>query len=102
MKAEQGIQDLLQQLEAPVVQRDSWRAAMVGHLNVLITSDFHRLVQLLYRMDVPEKKLRSVLAGRRGTDAAEIIADLLIERQLQKIEARRSFRQSGESEEEKW
>jgi hypothetical protein len=73
-------------------------------INQLINSDFYALVQLLYRIDVSEKKLKEVLNNNLNNDSAPLIADLIIKRQLQKIESRKSvLKQKNEKdEEEKW
>jgi hypothetical protein len=74
-------------------------------INEMIQTGFERLVSLLYRMDVDEKKLKQVLKENPGTDAGLIITDLIIERQVQKIKSREEFRQtpsSHEGDEEKW
>lgn len=66
-------------------------------LNTLIRTDFNALVQLLYRIDVSESRLRNLLnekqlnADEKQLDAGTIIARLVIERQLQKIETRRLY-----------
>lgn len=67
------------------------REQLIYLLNELINTDFHALVQLLYRIDVDEKKLKQVLVDHTGTDAASIIADLVISRQLQKIASKEAF-----------
>jgi hypothetical protein len=73
------------------------------HINHLIKSDFEKLVTLLYRIDVSEKKLKELLQQNANKDAAEIIAKLIIERQLEKIKTRNQFKQGDNiSEEEKW
>jgi hypothetical protein len=75
-----------------------------SHINHLITNNFNLLVSLLYRIDVNETKLKTLLKDNPGEDAGRIIAELIIERQLQKIKTRQQFNQ-GEtttSEEETW
>ena len=73
------------------------------HINHLIQHDFEKLVTLLYRIDVSEKKLKELLQQNVNKDAAEIIAKLIIERQLEKIKTRNQFkREDNISEEEKW
>ena len=74
------------------------------HINHLIQHHFEQLVSLLYRIDVSEAKIKSLLQQQPNEDAAEIIAALIIERQLEKIKTRNLFRQSGNNfdEEEKW
>jgi hypothetical protein len=74
-------------------------------INSLIQRDFGALVQLLYRVDVPEQKLRRMLDDNNGEDAGRLIARLIIERQWQKIETRRQYRQdsdAGAADEERW
>ncbi|MBK6936201.1 MAG: hypothetical protein IPH18_04430 [Chitinophagaceae bacterium] len=79
------------------------REAVAGQISPLITNDFNKLLSLLYRIDINENKLKNMLAKNPGTDAALLIADLVIERQLQKIESRKMFnQQKGANDEEKW
>jgi len=79
------------------------RASLAAHINDLINTDFNQLVSLLYRIDVSENKLKYLLSQQAGHDSSRLIADLIIERQLQKIKSRKeSQRNSGGSEEERW
>ena len=78
---------------------------LAGHINNLINNNFQELVGLLYRIDVNENNLRKVLHENMDEDAGKVIAQLVIERQLQKIKSRQQF--SGKStdvinDEEKW
>ena len=77
---------------------------LIKEINDLIVHDFDRLVGLLYRLDVSEKKLKEVVAYNKGADAAPVIATLILERQAQKIRSRQEHRQdqSNISDEEKW
>jgi uncharacterized protein YwgA len=73
------------------------------HINHLINHDFEKLVSLLYRIDVNENKIRQLLKQEEGENAAGLIADLIIERQLQKIESRRkSAKNDSIPDDEKW
>ena len=80
------------------------REQVIFLINELINKDFHALVQLLYRIDVNEKRIRHYLEINKNEDASSILADMIIERQLQKIESRRDSSQKNdhESDEEKW
>jgi hypothetical protein len=74
-------------------------------VNILIERNFDQLLQLLYRIDINEQRLRRLLVENEGEDAGMIIARLIIERQWQKIETRRKYRQdtdAGAEDEEKW
>jgi hypothetical protein len=53
---------------------------------------------------VSEVKLKTLLKVQSQEDAGKIIAELVIERQLQKIKTREQFKQQDDNfdEEEKW
>lgn len=57
--------------------------------------------QLMYRLDIPEKKLTAIL---HDDDAAQKIARLIYERQLQKMKSRREHKSGGNDGDEdlKW
>ena len=98
---------LQKELEVPTTDSfslDELKEKLAAHINLLITRDFNRLVGLLYRIDVNETKLRSLLNVNKGEDAGKIIAQLIIERQMQKIQSRQQFRTHDNDigDEEKW
>ncbi len=74
------------------------------YINMLIKDDFDKLITYLYRIDVNEQKLKSLLRQKADEDAGNIIATLIIERQQQKIKTRQQFSQQDNDfdEEEKW
>ncbi len=66
---------------------------LISYLDILIVEDFSAVVNLLYRVDVSEVKVRRKLAqALPGETAGSILAHLLIERELQKIDLRRRYR----------
>ena len=71
-----------------VFEKEQLRKDIAGYVNFLLLEDFNGLVQLLYRVDVSEEKLKAVLRDNPGTDAAVLIADLLISRQEEKLKNR--------------
>ncbi|MBS1639486.1 MAG: hypothetical protein JSR12_05470 [Bacteroidetes bacterium] len=60
-------------------------------INNLIANNFSALVQLLYKIDVDEKKLKKVLSENKNTDAAALIANMIIERLKQKQTTKKLF-----------
>ncbi|RBQ09154.1 hypothetical protein [Pedobacter miscanthi] len=62
------------------------RAAMVDAFAYLIDNDFPKLVQILYKADVDQYKLKELLETVEGLSSAEVIADAYIARQKAKIE----------------
>ena len=65
--------------------------ALAEKVNAMINGDFSALVQILYRIDVSESRLRQLLRENKATDAGQLIARLILERQWQKILTRREF-----------
>ena len=62
------------------------------YINELIDKDFNKLVNLLYRIDISEHKLKIALQNEDKTiSSSKTIAKLIIERQLQKLEFRKKF-----------
>ena len=53
---------------------------LIDYLNEYIKNDFSKVVQLLYRIDVSEAKLKKVLQENPNEDAASLIAELIIEK----------------------
>ena len=73
-------------------------------INQLILTNFERLVQLLYRIDVSEMKLKNLLKENPNEDAGKLIATLIVERQIQKLRYRSEHSSTNEEDtkEEKW
>lgn len=73
-------------------------------INELIQHDFAGLVNILYRIDISEQKLKQLLRDSGGKEAARIISHLIIERQVEKMKHRHSFREHNgdDNKEEKW
>lgn len=78
--------------------------ALAFEINSMIQNDFYRLIQLLYRIDISEKKLKELLNKNRQADAGKIIAHMIIERQKEKIRYRKEHppENSNLSDEELW
>lgn len=89
--------------DLPVDRKETIRSRLSQHLNFLLLHDFAALVQLLYRVDVSEARVKTVLHQNPGVDAGDLLADLLIQRQQEKRKTFNSFQQPpAASEEERW
>jgi len=75
---------------------------LAAEINQLILTNFERLVQLLYRIDVSETKLKTLLKENPDKDAGKLIALLMAERQLQKIKLKSTILENDGCEEERW
>lgn len=87
------VQELNRQYDLHLTEQlppDELETFLSERLNALIRSDFNMLITILYRVDVSENKLKKLLRGSPEEDAGKIMARLIIERQLQKIKARRA------------
>ena len=81
---------------------DDLKNVLAIEINHLIDHDFEKLIRILYRMDVSEKMLKQNLHEQKE-NAAEVIAGMMIERQLQKIRSRARFKDNDDiPENEKW
>lgn len=80
--------------DVTVLEKEAFFFELADAINYMITHNFEKLVQLLYRIDVNEQKLKKMLQTY-NEEAGKIIARLIIERQLEKIKTRQQFRQKG-------
>ena len=60
-------------------------------INEMIKNDFSKLVQLLYRIDVSEAKLKNILQVHPNEDAGKLIAEVVVERLAATKKERESF-----------
>lgn len=100
------IQILIDQLQIELPQvndADDLVEGLSEIINHLIQKDFQKLVYILYKVDVSEVKLKQMLQADSDENTSAIIARLIIERQIQKLESRKKFTPVNDiSEEEKW
>ena len=78
--------------------------SLASEINELILTNFERLIQLLYRIDVSEQRLKQLLKDHPEQDAGLLIAGLIIERQAQKKKFMKEFtvNVADVPEEERW
>ncbi|WP_153796298.1 hypothetical protein [Foetidibacter luteolus] len=69
---------------------ENFRQALANCVQDLINNDFNRLVLLLYRLDISEKKLKEQLAIS-SANAGLLIADMIIAREEEKAKSRQMF-----------
>lgn len=76
---------------------------LADFIRQLIDTDFPRLVQLLYRLDVSEQKIKSVLLENPEGDAGAMIAALILQRIEQREKNKQLFKSNPDiPEEERW
>jgi len=81
---------------------DELRLALSGYINYLISHDMNKLMRILYKVDVSEKILKTSLQTS-DKEPGDIIAGLIVDRQLEKMETRQRFKSKDDvPEDEKW
>ena len=64
-------------------------------LKDLLDNNFSLLVNTLYRIDVSEEKLNELFGSKNRVSIPSTLADLIIERQLQKIYFRKKYKEGN-------
>ena len=95
MEDSQQIQEytlqLLEENDVRFTTFSEFRKHIIQRINEWINNDFEHWLDMLYRIDVHEDKVLKWKAAQKGENAAEVIDELNIERQKQKIETRKLF-----------
>ncbi len=67
------------------------RIKLIDVINMLMQSDFQRLLNAMYRLDIDEKLFRDALSDVHSPSVAGRLADLVINRELEKIKTRKKY-----------
>jgi hypothetical protein len=70
---------------------EEFKKYLTEKLKFLLDEKFDILVNILYRIDISEKKLSQLFSGKNRDSIPATLADLIIERQLQKIRLRKLY-----------
>ncbi|MBV8327372.1 hypothetical protein [Chryseobacterium sp.] len=95
METNQPLLLIVDKLDIPVEQNDTEEklfSVISEYLEHIIQTDFNKLLSILYRIDVPEEKVRKALANNKNQSSGRVIAALLIEREQEKIKTRALYR----------
>ena len=97
------LEDITGKSLLPESSSQLFREQLGNYLNYLIVHDQHKLIFILYRVDLSEHRIK-LLLHEHPDNAGLLMADLIIERQLQKIISRRQFRQERNDipDEDRW
>ncbi|MEQ8927693.1 MAG: hypothetical protein RLO81_17885 [Fulvivirga sp.] len=74
-----------------VKKMEDLRAALLQIVNYLLNNDFERFILAMYRIDISETKVKTVLATAAPENIASELTDLIIQRELQKVETRKKY-----------
>jgi hypothetical protein len=73
------------------VDNETFFKAVRQRIKHLLDTDMERLLHTLYRIDVPESKVREVLAHENPDNIDTAITELIIQRIREKIETRKKY-----------
>jgi len=72
---------------------EEFRKYLTEKLKILLDEKFDTLVNILYRIDISEKKLSQLFSGINRTSIPASLADMIIERQLEKLRLRKLYKE---------
>jgi len=75
-----------------ILGREELKQMLEIFISELLEYDFEKLCNMAYRHDIPEAKFNLALQEDNIEKQASKIADLVIDREMQKVESRRAYR----------
>jgi len=78
------------------LSRQELKRRLTIYITKLLETNFEKLCNMIYRHDVSEPKFNQALQSGNISVQAEIIADLVIDRELEKVESRKAYRKEKE------
>ena len=67
------------------------RERLIEAFAYLLDNDISKMMNILYRTDVDEEKLKKLLISNSDLPSATVIADAYINRQKEKVETRKKY-----------
>lgn len=77
---------------ADFINLDELRLYLSQKLSYLMDNKYDSLINILYRIDVGEEKLSKLFSGTNRENISAALADLIIERSIQKAEFRQKYK----------
>ena len=71
---------------------ESLKKRVLPVIRQMLDNDFNSLLNLLYRIDVNEDKLKKILTFGNPENIAGDITDLILHREIQKVKTRKQYR----------
>lgn len=75
-----------------VISLEDLHYILTQRIGELLDKSIEKLVYILYRIDVNQRKTDEIFNNPSKEEIASLIADAVIERQLQKVHTRNKFR----------
>jgi hypothetical protein len=78
--------------DSRIQTREDLENYVLENVVALLTKNPERLMSILYRIDVPEHRVRQVMSNEPVGGIARMLTALLLERMEQKLETRRKYK----------
>jgi hypothetical protein len=72
---------------------EEFRKYLTEKMKDLLDKNYNLLINTLYRIDISEKKLAELFSLKNKESISQKLADLIIERQIEKINFRKRYRE---------
>ena len=84
----------LDRLDSDRLDQEALKQAIIVRVEYLLDKDPNLLFSYLYRLDVLEKDLKFALSNLSSLNAIEQIAQLILDRQLDRLQTRKKYPQA--------
>ena len=74
---------------------EEFRKYLTEKMKDMLENNYNLLINTLYRIDISEKKLSKLFSSKNKESIPEKLAELIIERQVEKINFRRQYREGN-------
>jgi hypothetical protein len=74
---------------------EEFRKYLTDKMKDMLDKNYNLLINTLYRIDISEKKLSELFSAKNKESIPQKLADLIIERQIEKINYRRRYREGN-------
>ena len=74
---------------------EEFRKYLITKMKDMLDHNYNLLINTLYRIDISEKKLSELFSSQNKESIPEKLADLIIKRQIEKINFRKLYREGN-------
>jgi hypothetical protein len=74
---------------------EEFRKYLTEKMKDMLDKNYNLLINTLYRIDISEKKLAELFSAKNKESIPQKLADLIIERQIEKINFRKRYREGN-------
>ncbi len=74
---------------------EEFRKYLTDKMKDMLDKNYNLLINTLYRIDISEKKLSELFSAKNKDSIPQKLADLIIERQIEKINYRKRYREGN-------